>query len=193
MFTLRQVTSTGWVALAKLQFYSLLISLFMAGLSEKLLHLSFRIEVWAGVGYLAGILTFSLVVTASPKGKVNLGKYILSSRRKFAACTEPPKFAAYLMLMAFPRQHREATIGDLDEDFRTNVRKRFGQLGASVWYTWKALLYTALYLRETLRNKPYWRRLLSPVLRYFLAPLLVAHKLGWIGEAIGILRAHHLL
>jgi hypothetical protein len=118
---------------------------------------------------------------------------LLSPWRKFANCTEPPRFAAFLMFVAFPRQHRETTIGDLDEDFKTNVLPRFGQLGATIWYTYKAVLYIALFRRAEMRKKPAWKRLLVPGLKYFLAPLLVAHKFGWIDKLETFLRSYKLL
>jgi hypothetical protein len=142
----------------------------------------------------AAIVGFQLLVYVAANLFVRLLRHLSSIWRESSALTNPPKSAAFLMFLAFPRQHREATIGDLDEDFYTNVFPRFGPVGASIWYSYKALLCIALYFHNTvvrpMLEKPYCRRVLSPCLKYCAAPLFVAHKLGWIDRLAAILRAY---
>jgi hypothetical protein len=102
----------------------------------------------------------------------------------------PPTFAAFFLYLTLPRRQQEPIIGDLNEDFATNVLPRFGPLLAGIWYWYKALLCVSMYACENaieplIRRvvEPLWRCAVLPLLKWTVAPVLVIHKLNW-GDAV---------
>jgi len=60
-----------------------------------------------------------------------------------------PVVGCYLLDLLLPRKHRESLVGDIEQDFRTNILPRYGRTAASVWF-WKQVvieIVPGLYLR----------------------------------------------
>ena len=61
----------------------------------------------------------------------------------------PPLAGRYVLDLLLPRKHRENLIGDIEQDYRTNILQRYGRTAASIWF-WKQVLseiIPGLYLR----------------------------------------------
>jgi hypothetical protein len=61
----------------------------------------------------------------------------------------PPVVGCFLLDLLLPKKHRENLIGDIEQDFTTNILPRYGRTAASIWF-WKqviAEIIPGLYLR----------------------------------------------
>jgi hypothetical protein len=59
-----------------------------------------------------------------------------------------PTFAEFFLYLVLPRRQREPILGDLNEDFTTNILPRFGPLLAEIWHWCKAMLCISMYTCE---------------------------------------------
>lgn len=61
----------------------------------------------------------------------------------------PPVAGCYLLDLLLPRKHRDNIIGDIEQDYRTNIFPRYGRTAASIWF-WKQVvmeIIPGMYLR----------------------------------------------
>jgi transcriptional regulator with XRE-family HTH domain len=60
-----------------------------------------------------------------------------------------PIAGRFMLDLLLPRKHRESLVGDIEQDYRTNILPRYGRKAASFWF-WKQVLteiVPGLYLR----------------------------------------------
>ena len=129
---------------------------------------------------------FVIVLVVGLMSEVLFQRGLAEQARTVPSALPPPFLAEYVLYVALPRREREPFLGDLKEDFETNVVPKFGPLLARAWYWYKTILCVRMYTCENaieplLRRviEPLWRRVVWPLLKWIVAPALVVHKLGW--------------
>ena len=63
----------------------------------------------------------------------------ISSDRRVAEQTVPPKRAEMLLHLGLPKRDRECMIGDLEEEYRRVILPKYGARVAVRWYWWQAV------------------------------------------------------
>lgn len=74
---------------------------------------------------------------------------ITESDSRTVGTTAPPVAGCYLLDLLLPRKHRETIVGDIEQDYCTNILPRYGRTAASIWF-WKQVfieIVPGLYLR----------------------------------------------
>lgn len=141
--------------------------------------------------WLSTLVVLNLIILAhGVKSEVSFQRGLIQLARIAPAALPPPLVAEYILYIALPCRAREPLLGDLNEDFATNVVPKFGPLCAYGWYWYKAVLYIWIYacdnaIEPLIRRviEPLWRRVVLPILQWIVAPALLAHRQGWT-EAI---------
>ena len=106
-----------------------------------------------------------------------------TKRARIVPRVSPPLVAELFLYLILPRREREPLLGDLKEDFATDVLPKFGPLCARGWYWYKAILYAWMYACENAIEplmgrviEPLWRRVVLPLLKWVVAPALLVNK-----------------
>jgi hypothetical protein len=47
---------------------------------------------------------------------------------------DPPRAGSYLLDLFLPKKHREAIVGDLEEEFRSRITPKYGRKAAICWF-----------------------------------------------------------
>jgi hypothetical protein len=120
------------------------------------------------------------------RSEILFQRSLAKQARTAPSAVPPPRLAEYVLFLVLPRRQREPFVGDVNEDFATNVVPKFGPFLALGWYWIKTIQYVAMYTCENLADplltrvvEPLWRRVVLPLLKWIVAPALVVHKLGW--------------
>jgi len=74
--------------------------------------------------------------------RVGLVKSLVSEiirRRNEDTCTNPPRVAEFCLLL-IPLRQREHILGDLEEEFNTQVVPEYGIFWAHLYYYWQVLM-----------------------------------------------------
>lgn len=78
-------------------------------------------------------------------GHILLAIFVIVAIALRSQAPDAPPRAAKFMLLLIPKKYRENIVGDLEEEYRTQVLPEFGPRKAAIWY-WTQVLCSLLPL-----------------------------------------------